>query len=269
MKRRTLLLATTSAVTTATLGGACNRTPKPQLDVRFLEPSLPLRIIKVFRNEQQAQPTPKLTFEADSQLAGLFKTLQTWQSNQQPQPPLWRRWLPNQPQPQPPDLFTLGDSWLQAAIAQQLIQPLPITELAGWQQLPTAWQQLVRRNAAGELDDTGQIWAAPYRTQPLVMAYSERAVSALGRAPQAWADLWDPALQNRIALPQSPRLIMALTLKKRGESVNAANRFSSAQTDLKQLLPHTQVFDSSTSLTALINEDVWVAVGWSGDVLST
>ncbi len=268
MKRRTVLIATASAITTAALGSACNPASRPQLDVRFLERSLPLGVIKVFRS---TQAQPKLTFEAESQLAGLFRSLQTWQSDSQPQPPLWRRWLPNQPQPQPPDLFTLGDGWLQAAIAQNLIQPLSIENLDGWQSLPPTWQQLVQRNTAGELDSNGEIWAAPYRSQPLIMAYSDRAVRALGRPPQTWADLWEPALRDRVALPDSPRLLMGLTLKRQGQSANAAEQFTDAavQTDLTQLLQQAKTFDSLTSLKALINEDVWVAVTWSGDVIST
>ena len=271
MKRRTLLLGAASALTTATLASACRGTSRPRLEVRFLEQSLPLRIIRVFRQEQAQPITPKLNFEADVQVASLFRTLQIWQSTKPPQPPLWRRWLPNVPQPQPPDLFTLGDGWLQAAIAQQLIQPLFLDDLPGWQRVPAPWQQLVRRDAEGQPDAAGPIWGAPYRTQPLIVAYGERAVRALGRAPESWADLWSPALAGRIALPNAPRLVMGLTLKKRGESVNATAQFTAplVQSDLTQLLAQTRVFDSSTSLKALVNEDVWIAVGWSGDVGAT
>ncbi|MEL7503860.1 MAG: extracellular solute-binding protein [Cyanobacteria bacterium J06554_6] len=269
MKRRTVLLGGTSALLTTAVGTACNRAARSSLEVQFLEQSLPLRVIKAFRSAQQNGA--RLSFEGESQLPALFRTLQSWQAEQLPQPPLWRRWLPAQPQPQPPDLLTLGDSWLQAAITQELIQPLPLADLTDWDKLPPAWQQLVRRNANGTPDQSGKLWGAPYRVQPLVIAYSPRAVQALGSPPVGWNDLLDPALQGRVALPAQPHLIASIVLKSLGQPLKDLSTLT-AEPGARQLtafLSQARGFDSSTSLKALINEDVWAVVGWSGDVLAT
>jgi len=61
------------------------------------------------------------------------------------------------------NLVTLGDIWLQNAISEQLIQPLAVDSLSNWQQLPPLWQEIVRRDAQGNPDSSGEIWGAPYR----------------------------------------------------------------------------------------------------------
>jgi putative spermidine/putrescine transport system substrate-binding protein len=164
---------------------------------------------------------------------------------------------------------TLGDYWLESAIQQGLIQPLQVEGLRGWQQLPQAWQEIVKRDRQGQLSNTGEVWGAPYRWGTTVIAYRRDKFRELGWTPKDWSDLWRPELRDRISVVDQPREVIGLTLKKLGRSYNTTN-LSQVQ-DLKEelLALHQQVkfYSSDYYLQPLALEDTWVAVGWSTDVI--
>ena len=264
VKRRTVLWGL--------LGGAiagCRPRNFSPLRVKLLTRSVPSQVLKAFSRETPSQ------FDAESKLIDIYQQLQWWQSQTSPQPPLWRRLFPlgqrDAAQEATPKvdthLVTLSDPWLEQAIRQQLIQPLP--EFAPAERLPEPWQRLLRRDLQGQSTARGDLWGVPYRTQGLMMAYQKPMFKH--KAVVKWADLWRPELEGRIAMLNHPRLVAAVVLKALEYSVNdeAALTDERVQEQLASLYRQVRVFDSDAYLKALVNEDVWLAVGWSGDILAT
>ncbi|KAL3819967.1 hypothetical protein ACJIZ3_005872 [Penstemon smallii] len=175
------------------------------------------------------------------------------------------------------DLVTLGDSWLNFAINKGLIEPIKGAEDQEWfHDLSDKWKVYMRRSSDGNLDSQGRIWAVPYRWGSMVIAYNKREFQKLKLPPvEDWSDLWRPELAGKISMVDSPREIVGLVLKYMEASYNTTNIDSQVvggkQAVLQQLellVQQVRLFDSQQYyLKALGTKDVWVAVGWSSDVL--
>jgi putative spermidine/putrescine transport system substrate-binding protein len=271
MKRRSFLVGG-GAIALAGLTGGCDRAANGSLKVRLLKDSIPPQLIeKISASLKEEAP---LDLAIELQVQKLFADLQRMQ--QQPNTDDWRSWLPSLPflgEEKIPkaDLVTIGDYWLVEAIRQGLIQPLNPAEFKQWQQLPSKWQQLVRRNNQGQPDAKGQIWGAPYRWGTTVIAYRRDKFKAAAIAPPTdWSDLWRKDLRDRISLLNQPREVIGLTLKKLGSSYNIANldKIPNLQQELQTLHKQVKFYSSNSYLQPLIIGDTWLAVGWSTDVLS-
>lgn len=242
----------------------------PDLRIRLLEGSIPVELVKEF--QRRVAKEKNLALLPTKQLKDLFQLLQTWnpQANPSAKP---KSGLPipfvgGKPAPVA-DLVTVGDFWLAPAIQQGLIQPFPAGKTSDWQKLPAQWQTLVKRDRQGKLDPNGEIWAAPYRWGTLMIAYRRDFFHKLGWTPQDWKDLWRSELQQSISLPNSPRSVIGLTLKKLGRSVNVENldEVSSLKAELEALQRQVKFYGSEAYLQPLILKDTQVAVGWSTEIL--
>ncbi|HEY9740889.1 MAG TPA: extracellular solute-binding protein, partial [Coleofasciculaceae cyanobacterium] len=274
MKRRSFLVGA-SALAVGQLASGC-KNQQASLKVLVLQDSLPAQLLGEFRKTLKQPAT--LKFDPEQQLQDLLKRLETWKeqaekkkkeqaeknNNQQ-----WSLPFIGDKTPAIANLVTLGDYWLETAIKDQLIQPLKIEDLKGWQQLPQRWQELVRRNDQGQLDKSGLVWAAPYRWGTTVIAYNREKFKDLGWTPKDWSDLWRPELRDRISLLDQPREVIGLTLKKLGASYNTTKLSEVPNLKEELLALHQQVkfYSSNNYLQPLLLEDTWVAVGWSTDVL--
>uniref|UniRef100_A0A5B7C2B1 Putrescine-binding periplasmic protein-related n=1 Tax=Davidia involucrata TaxID=16924 RepID=A0A5B7C2B1_DAVIN len=174
------------------------------------------------------------------------------------------------------DIVSVGDSWLNFAIAKALIEPIQGVEDQDWFRcLSDKWMVYLRRNSEGKLDSEGRIWAAPYRWGCMVISYKKNKFQKHNLAPiEDWADLWRPELAGKIAMVDSPREVVGAVLKYMGASYNTNNIDSevaggrnAVQQKLALLGKQVRLFDSVNYLKALGVGDVWVAVGWSSDVL--
>lgn len=273
MDRRSFLVGTGTLLLSQLLAG-CNSQERAKLRVQVLKGSIPNQVLQKFRT--QIEQTANLEFASVEQLDSLFDRLQSWQQkSQQPTEEDWRSRLPLpswlKPQnPNPANLVTLGDYWLAAAIEQNLIQPLDPAQMAQWSQLPSRWQELVRRNKAGQFDPQGDVWAAPYRWGHTVIAYNRDRFRSLNWQPQDWSDLWREELRDRISLPNHPREVIGLTLKHLDESYNTENpnQVPDLASELRRLHQQVKLYSSDTYLQPLILGDTWLAVGWSNDIIS-
>ncbi|KAH9753604.1 spermidine/putrescine-binding periplasmic protein [Citrus sinensis] len=201
------------------------------------------------------------------------------------------------------DLVSVGDSWLSFAIKKRLIEPIAGAEDQDWFKcLSHKWkaQVYLRRNDAGEIDPRGKIWAAPYRWGTMVIAYKKSKFRKHNLAPiEDWKDLWRPELAGRISMVNSPREVIGSVLKYMGASYNSNNidlQVAGGKISVQQNLAllanqvdpgkfnkvlvwrseiglcnsrvfQARLFDSTHYLKAFGIGDVWVAVGWSSDVL--
>ncbi|XVF00012.1 hypothetical protein REPUB_Repub03eG0249600 [Reevesia pubescens] len=174
------------------------------------------------------------------------------------------------------DIVSLADSYLPFAIRKSIIEPITAAEHHYWfKDLGHKWKVYLRRNRNGDIDPQGQIWSAPYRWGTMVIAYKKTKFQKHKLPPiQDWADLWRPELAGRISMVNSPREVVGAVLKYMGASYNTtdidlqvAGGRNAVQQNLALLARQVQLFDSEHYLRAFSVGDVWVAVGWSSDVL--
>jgi putative spermidine/putrescine transport system substrate-binding protein len=267
LNRRSFLITIATTLISQWLTG-CKGQSERLLKILLLQGSIPPQLIGAFR-KQLASET-KIDLKPISQLEELFEylTKQQFESEKRPSNvnfPLI------QPQTSTPiNLITVGHYWLKQAIAEELIKPLAIEQLPSWQSLPPVWQQLVKRNATGELTSTGQIWGAPYRWGWTAIAYRRDKLEAKKLAfPTDWQDLWREDFKHYISLLDRPREIIGLTLKKLGYSYNSTNlsEIPDLKTELAKLHQQVKFYDSKNYLQPLILGDTWLAVGWSNDII--
>ncbi|GAY65700.1 hypothetical protein CUMW_243150 [Citrus unshiu] len=142
------------------------------------------------------------------------------------------------------------DGILSFAIKKRFIEPIAEAEDQDWfKRLSHKWKVYLRSNDAGEIDPRGKIWAAPYRWGTMAIGYKKSKFQNHNLAPiEDWKDPWWPELAGRISMVNSPREI-------------------AVQQNLALLANQVRLFDSTHYLKAFGIGDVWVAVGWSSDVL--
>ena len=285
--RRTLLIGTAGLAAGSVLSGCSSATGEKVLNVTLLEGAIPSEVIQAFR--KQASST--VDFQVRARMYSIFQQLQRWQRSSEKSESSWNRFLPwinAEELPKPHNLVSLGDYWLQSAIAQNLIEPLPLTPET-LEPLPIQWQQFVSRNTQGRIPATSEsssspasfFWAAPYKVQSLVIVYRQQSNQPTF---ETWADLLSPTLKGQIALPDHPNLVLGLLQKMQTDSFNTrfdSQANSSASTaqlvgqlseqltePFRQLNQQVRTYDSRTALKALVNEDLKAIVTWSGDVVT-
>ncbi len=257
INRRDFLLATTSLGLTYFLSG-CGQ--QNTTKVRLLKGSIPPQLIGRFKEELNRDRI--ISFKPEAHLYTFYKLLVTWHKLT-PQPNNLPNWIPfvPSPPPSPANLITLGNFWLENAIKNQLISPLPLENLSEWKNLPSAWQQLVTYN--------DQIWAAPYRWGSTVIAYRRDKFRKLDWTPQDWSDLWRPEIKRLISVIDQPREIIGLTLKKLGYSYNTKNpeTIPNLKQELATLQQQIKYYSSQYYLQPFVLGDTWITVGWSNEIL--
>ncbi|XP_058767923.1 uncharacterized protein LOC131641638 [Vicia villosa] len=174
------------------------------------------------------------------------------------------------------DIVGIGDSWLKFAIKKDVIEPIQDVDGQEWfKTLAEKWKVYLRRNCEGEMDPEGDVWAAPYRWGCMVIAYKTNSFQKYKLAPiEDWADLWRPDLAGRISMVDSPREVVGAVLKYMGASYNANDinlevngGRDAVKHNLALLAKQVRLFDSENYLKAFGVGDVWVAVGWSSDII--
>ena len=262
MDRRAFLLSVSTLALSQVITG-CGTNQQLLLNVQLLKNSIPGQVVKKFR--KTVTQGGELKFTPIDQLEDLFKLLQTWQQPPTNQQKEWTSYLPfNQNQRSPTaNLVTLGDYRLEAAISQELIQPLETKNLKNIGYINDKWQQIIKR------DQNGKIWGVPYRWGNTVIIYNQEKFQKLGWTPTDWSDLWRSELQNRISLLNHPREVIGLVLKKLGKSYNTENlnQISSLETELQALNQQVKFYNSTNYLEPLIIGDTWLAVGWSDEII--
>lgn len=174
------------------------------------------------------------------------------------------------------DLVTVGDSWLATAVQGGLLDPIRNAEQFDWfNRLHPKWQNFIRRDPEGIINPQGLVWGVPYRWGSLVFAFKKDKLERNGISPiRDWKDLFQPQLAGRIAMVDSPREVVGAVLKSLGASYNT-NDFDAdvpgGREAVKErflaLQKQVRLFDDNDYLKAMSAGDVWVAVGWSSDII--
>ncbi|GJP41209.1 hypothetical protein CLOM_g883 [Closterium sp. NIES-68] len=197
------------------------------------------------------------------------------------------------------DIVTVGDRWIKALIAQGALLPLDGVERSDWfRALGPTWLRLLDRTPSGDLallsplqtasssssssgegEEAllrGKVYAVPYRMGYLAVAWRADKLKQQGIKPiQTWSDLWQPALRGQVAVIDSPRELLAVTMRSLGAPFNPSSPLDAhvpgGMAALKgrwhALMRQVRVCDSSNYLKAFQASDVLVVVGWSSDLL--
>nr|XP_010933057.1 uncharacterized protein LOC105053546 isoform X1 [Elaeis guineensis] len=174
------------------------------------------------------------------------------------------------------DIVSVGDSWLSHAISGGLIEPMKDVDREHWFNiLGNKWKVYLCRNNKGDLDSNGYVWGVPYRWGTMVIAYKKNKFRKHNLRPiEDWGDLWRPELAGKISMVDSPREVVGAVLKHMGASYNTKDIESqviggreAVLHNLTMLQRQVRLFDSVHYLKAFGAGEVWVAVGWSSDVI--
>ncbi len=264
--RRSFFQITTAVALTQMLQG-CSKS-QAILEILFLANSIPIQLIGDFR--KTISQGNKVDFNPQTQLNQIFDFLVTIQTAKEPRTSnnnllqkIFNKSVASV------GVMSLGDFWLPTAIEQNLLQPLAIDSLSNWQKLPPIWQKLARRDLQGNVTTNGQIYGAPYRWGSTIIAYRSDKFDESGLTITDWQDLWQPELQDRLSLLDSPREVIGLTLKKLGHSYNTDNLVAipNLETELSALHQQVKFYSSDRYLEPLVLGDTWAAVGWSTDIV--
>lgn len=191
------------------------------------------------------------------------------------------------------DLITLPDTWLQGAIQEGLVQPIPFAKQhRWWSRLSPEWRHLVTRSPStgttpiqgksrggggGALQD--EVYGCPYRFGCLLLVSRTSNKRNNGRGGGGggvdWNDLLQPALKKKIAFMDSSRELVGVALKTLGLQFNTSAKDLAncgiTEDDVirrvDQLASQIRVFGSMDSTRAMTAGEVDVAVGWSDDML--
>jgi putative spermidine/putrescine transport system substrate-binding protein len=272
MDRRSFLVSLGTLALSQGLMG-CRRKAS-LLEVGLLGQSVPSQLVSKFGSSIEAQADLRLILASSAEL--LFTQLQR-NSDPKKEPARQPNILESignlilgAPATSISSVTSLGDYWLEAAIAQDLIRPWNKNQLKGWDTLDLQWQKMVQRDRQGQLSAQGEIWGAPYRWGATLIAYRKDKFKELGWTPTDWSDLWRPELKNKVSLLDQPREVIGLTLKKLNHSYNTQNLDSvpTLVSELKALDQQAKFYSSTHYLQPLVLEDTWAAVGWSTDILA-
>ncbi|MEM9137323.1 MAG: extracellular solute-binding protein [Cyanobacteria bacterium P01_F01_bin.42] len=251
MNRR-FVLQGLGSIGVANLLSGCGVSSGPRVSVQILRRSLPIQLLR--QAKQALSPKVQLRVANSSSVAEIYGQLQKWSLSDTNSQDL--------------RFFSLGDYWLSQAIRSGLIEPLTLPE-AALGSIPGQWRSLVQRSPQGLVDPKGQIWGAPYRWGATVLVYRTDKFKRLDWELRDWADLWRPKLSQRVSLLNQPREVIGMTLKSLGRSYNTPDLEQVQPLRQKLLALHQQAkqYSSNKYLEPLILGDVWVAMGWSSDVI--
>ncbi|MBD2177792.1 extracellular solute-binding protein [Pseudanabaena sp. FACHB-1998] len=248
MDRRKFLVLGGAAI--AGIGGCQWSNPfdqRERLRIAGLLGALPSKVI----NQFESSSPQKIEFKAENLPSKLWQELQNYANLKEPD------------KEKIPHLTSIGDAWLDLAIAQSLIQPIPpnlLAKIPQWQKLSPLWQQSVTRE--------NQVWGIPYRWGATAIAYRS---DKLKFPITQWSDLWRSELKGKLTLPDDAREVIGLVLKKMGQSYQHENLLAHPDIgkitqELKSLHAQVLTYSSDNYLQSLLSDDSLVAVGWTSDM---
>lgn len=114
--------------------------------------------------------------------------------------------------------------------------------------------------------DRGLQFTVPYLWGTTGVGYNK---SKLPKTPSSWRDLWDPKLADRMSALDNARdgvgcALLMLGLPKDAKDPAQLKKAQAALLEQKKLIKH---YSSSTYIDGLVSGELWLAQGWSGDVL--
>lgn len=156
------------------------------------------------------------------------------------------------------DVIFPSDYMVEVLIEEGLLEPIPHEALPNLAYLDDQFLNLYF--------DPGNQFSIPYLWGSTGIGVNTRFVK---EPVESWDVLWDAKYRGRIAMLNDPREVFGVALKRLGYSANTRDLDSlqSARDLLIDQKPLVLTYDSDNTKNLLVSGEVWLAHGYSGDVL--
>src|SRR5690606_1897099 len=156
------------------------------------------------------------------------------------------------------DVIFPSDYMVEVLIEEELLQPIPHEAIPNLAHIDERFLDLPF--------DPGNRYSVPYLWGSTGIGVNTRYVK---EPVTSWAILWDPKYRGRISMLNDPREVFGVALKRLGKSINTKDLadFEAAKELLVQQKPLVLTYDSDNVEHLLASGEVWLAHGYSGDVL--
>ena len=155
------------------------------------------------------------------------------------------------------DLIIADDYIIEVAIAEGLVQKLDTSKLANYGNLNPVFMS--------QFYDPKNEYTVPYGAGIPLLLYDPALTDV---EIKSYADLWNPALEDNIALTANYRVINGIALKVMGESYNTEDLDVIRQAGKKMIdmAPNVRVINDSNTQDLLINGEVAAAFLYTSQV---
>ena len=155
------------------------------------------------------------------------------------------------------DLVIADDYIIETAIAEGLVSELDKTKLENLGNVNPLYQ--------GQFYDPEDAYTVPYGAGVMTLVYDPTLTDV---EITSYADLWDPALADNIAVVDNYRVINGMALKVLGESYNVADTqvIRNAGDKLLELAPNIRLIKNDNVQDDLISGEVAAAVMYTSQV---
>lgn len=155
------------------------------------------------------------------------------------------------------DLVIADDYIIELAIQEGLVQKLDRNKIANFGNINPLYQ--------GQFYDEKDEYTVPYGAGIPLIVYDPEVT---GFELSSYEDLWNPALEDNVALVANYRVINGITLKTMNESFNTQNvdTIMAAGEKLKELAPNIRVINDSNTQDFLLSGEVGAAFLYTSQV---
>lgn len=155
------------------------------------------------------------------------------------------------------DIAVASDFMVEILKKQALIQPIDKASLPNLINIGPQYLNLPF--------DKGNKFSIPYMWLAGIIAYDSSKISE--GTIKGYKDLWKPELKNSLTLLDDERVIVGITLKKLGYSLNETNpkALEKAKEELQKLQANIKSYDSDSPKTNLINGESKAIFAWGAE----
>ncbi|SHI67599.1 spermidine/putrescine transport system permease protein [Clostridium cavendishii DSM 21758] len=155
------------------------------------------------------------------------------------------------------DIAVASDFMVEILKKQELIQEINKNDISNMSNLSEDFLNLPF--------DKGNNYSIPYMWLAGIIGYDKTKVK-LGEIT-GYADLWKSDFKNSITLLDDERVIIGITLKKLGYSINETDPIAleKAREELKKLQTNVKSYDSDSPKTSLINGESKIIFAWGAE----
>lgn len=155
------------------------------------------------------------------------------------------------------DLVIADDYIIETAIAQGLVAELDKSKIENWGNINPVYQ--------GQFYDPEDAYTVPYGAGVQTIVYNPDVVDM---EIKGYADLWDAALEDNLAVIGNYRVIDGMALKVMGESYNTEDvaTIQAAGQKLLELAPNIRLIKDDNTQDDLISGEVGAAVMYTSQV---
>lgn len=155
------------------------------------------------------------------------------------------------------DVAVASDFMVEILAKQNLIQEMDKSRLTNLGNIDPQFMNLAF--------DPGNKYSVPYMWLAGIVAYDSSKVPE--GAITSYADLWKPEFSNALTVLDDERVIIGITLKKMGYSLNETDPavLAKAKEELAKLQPNIRSYDSDSPKTSLISGESKAIFAWGAE----